>query len=153
MTIKLKKNPKISWKNSKLKQKTQNSRKKLKVREDFPSPCLPSDVKKKCLAYDYRSEDKAALKFNLIGQYSILTLQKEKSFLWKNKSDCKASQTCCASEVSSMHLQTLNQYKQPSQDAIISGHFLFIPNYPWEENGEVSLQYYNTSHQSVGRGK
>ena len=104
-------------------------------------------------AYDYRSEDKATLKFNLIGQYSILTLQKEKSFLWKNKSDCKASQTCCASEVSSMHLQTLNQYKQQSQDAIISGHFLFIPNYPWEENGEVSLQYYNTSHQSVGRGK
>ena len=51
MTIKLKKNPKISWKNSKLKQKTQNSRKKLKVREDFPSPCLPSDVKKKSLSY------------------------------------------------------------------------------------------------------
>ena len=47
MTIKLKKNPKISWKNLKLKQKTQNSRKKLKVREDFPSPCLPSGVKKK----------------------------------------------------------------------------------------------------------
>ena len=47
MTIKLKKNPKISWKNSKLKQKTQNSREKLKVREDFPSPCLPSGVKKK----------------------------------------------------------------------------------------------------------
>ena len=40
------KNPKISWKTSKLKQKTQNSRKKLKVREDFPSPCLPSNVKK-----------------------------------------------------------------------------------------------------------
>ena len=46
MTIKLKKNPKFSWKNSKLKQKTQNSRKKLKVREDFPSPNLPSGVKK-----------------------------------------------------------------------------------------------------------
>ena len=49
MTIKLKKNPKISWKNSKLKQKTQNSRKKLKAREDFPSPCLPSGVEKKSL--------------------------------------------------------------------------------------------------------
>ena len=47
MTIKWKKNPKVSWNNSKLKQKTQNSRKKLKAREDFPSPYLPSGVKKK----------------------------------------------------------------------------------------------------------
>ena len=31
----------------KLKQKTRNSSKKLKVREDFPTPEVPSDVRKK----------------------------------------------------------------------------------------------------------
>ena len=68
MTIKLKKNPKISWKNFKLKQKTQNSRKKLKVREDFPSPCLPSDVKKKSLLY-------RELKQITISGYVLISLQ------------------------------------------------------------------------------
>ena len=43
----MKKNPKNSSKNSKLKEKTQNSRKKLKVREDFSAPERPSDVIKK----------------------------------------------------------------------------------------------------------
>ena len=38
---------KNSRKNSKLKGKTQNSRKKLNVSEDLSSPTLPSDVKKK----------------------------------------------------------------------------------------------------------
>ena len=46
MTIKLKKNPKVSWKNSKLKQKTQNSRKKLKDLEVMPSSVFQSGVKK-----------------------------------------------------------------------------------------------------------
>ena len=54
MTIKLKKNPKISRKNSKLKQKTQNSRKKLKLWEDFAPPERPSGVKKKPLLTPYR---------------------------------------------------------------------------------------------------
>ena len=39
--------PKTQEKNSKLKEKTQNSRKKLNVSEDLSSPTLPSDVKKK----------------------------------------------------------------------------------------------------------
>ena len=38
--------PKTQEKNSKLKEKTQNSRKKLNVSEDLSSPTLPSDVKK-----------------------------------------------------------------------------------------------------------
>ena len=38
---------KNSRKNSKLKEKTQNSRKKLNVSEDLSSPTLSSDVKKK----------------------------------------------------------------------------------------------------------
>ena len=44
---KLGKSQKNSRENSKLKKKTQNSRKKLNVSEDCPSPDLPSDVKKK----------------------------------------------------------------------------------------------------------
>ena len=49
MTIELKKNPKVSWKNSKLKQKTQNSREKLKVRDSLASFLCPIDVKTKNL--------------------------------------------------------------------------------------------------------
>ena len=44
---KIRKKPKNSRENSKLKKKTQNSRKKLNVSEDCPSPDLPSGVKKK----------------------------------------------------------------------------------------------------------
>ena len=44
---KLGKSQKNSRENSKLKKKTQNSRKKLNVSEDCPSPDLPSGVKKK----------------------------------------------------------------------------------------------------------
>ena len=43
----MRKKPKNSRENSKLKKKTQNSRTKLNVSEDCPSPDLPSDVKKK----------------------------------------------------------------------------------------------------------
>ena len=39
--------PKTQEKFSKLKEKTQNSRKKLNIREDLSSPTLPSGVKKK----------------------------------------------------------------------------------------------------------
>ena len=38
--------PKTQEKFSKLKEKTQNSRKKLNIREDLSSPTLPSGVKK-----------------------------------------------------------------------------------------------------------
>ena len=41
--------PKTQEKFSKLKEKTQNSRKKLNVREDLSSPTLPSGVEKKSL--------------------------------------------------------------------------------------------------------
>ena len=39
--------PKTQEKFSKLKEKAQNSRKKLNIREDLPSPTLPSGVKKR----------------------------------------------------------------------------------------------------------
>ena len=48
---KLGKSQKNSRENSKLKKKTQNSRKKLNVSEDCPSPDLPSDVKKSLLRF------------------------------------------------------------------------------------------------------
>ena len=44
---------KLKGKKPKLKEKTQNSRKKLKVWEALASYVYPSDVKKKCLMYTF----------------------------------------------------------------------------------------------------